>query len=56
VKTPKFTDGRRYTRPYVPVADQGEGYLQRRFQEIRDQQRADAEERLRKTIQIRRKG
>lgn len=49
---PKFTDKHRFGRPYVQSKDMGDGYLQRRFKEIEDQQRTNAEERLRKCVEM----
>ena len=51
---PKFTDKRRYTLPYVPVAQQGEGYLKRRFAEIEQAQKEQAAARLKNLINIKR--
>ena len=53
MKPPKFTDDHRFSLPYVTSEEMGEGYLQRRFKEIAELQRQNAEERLRKTIQLR---
>lgn len=52
---PKFTDDSRFTLPYVPVAEQGEGYLQKRFKEIEERQKQAAKERLEKCIEIKRR-
>lgn len=52
---PRFTDGHRFQRPYVSSKEMGEGYLQRRFKEIEEQQKAAATERLQKCIAMRRK-
>jgi hypothetical protein len=53
---PKLTDNHRFNLPYVPVADQGEGYLQRRFKEIAERQKEEAANRLKQIIDIKRKG
>jgi hypothetical protein len=52
---PKFTDAYRFTLPYVSSKEMGEGYLAKRFAEIRARQREGAEERLRKTIPLRKR-
>jgi hypothetical protein len=50
---PKYTDAdqRRFSLPYVPAAEQGESYLQKRFAEIRERQKTDAAARLKNVIQ-----
>lgn len=53
-KAPKFTDAIKFTRPYVRVADQGEGYLAERFRQIRAEQERNEAERKAKVRQVRR--
>ena len=38
MKKPPFTDRHKFTRPYVPSKEMGEGYLAERFRQIREQQ------------------
>ena len=51
---PKFKDAHRFALPYVPASAQGEGYLQRRFEEIKAKQKEEAAARLKQIIQIKR--
>lgn len=54
MKPPRLTDGHRFKSPYTPVSQQGEGYLQKRFDEIRQRQKEEAAQRLKQIIQIKR--
>ena len=48
--SPKFKDAHRFSLPYVPASAQGEGYLQKRFEEIRAKQKEEAAKRLTNVI------
>ena len=54
VKPVKFTDSDKFPRPYVPAEQsKAEGYLAKRFQEIREQQERDEAEKKMKLRQMR---
>lgn len=55
IKPTKFQDAHRFNLPYVPVSQQGEGYLQKRFEAIRARQKEEAVWRLKNAIEIKRR-